>query len=58
MVSVVALASACYFYFHRAPNFTDKDTIVLSDFDNKTGTLFLTARFVRAWRCNSNNPLS
>ncbi len=37
MVSVVALASACYFYFHRAPKFTDKDTIVLSDFDNKTG---------------------
>ena len=37
LVSVAALATAGYFYFHRAPKLTDKDTIVLADFDNKTG---------------------
>ena len=26
-----------YFYFHRAPRLTDKDTIVLADFVNNTG---------------------
>jgi len=26
-----------YFYFHRAPKLTDKDTIVLADFSNSTG---------------------
>ena len=26
-----------YFYFHRAPKLTAKDTIVLADFENKTG---------------------
>ena len=34
---VVALALAGYFYLHRAPKLTDKDTIVLADFVNKTG---------------------
>jgi tetratricopeptide (TPR) repeat protein len=34
---VVALALAGYFYLRRAPKLTDKDTIVLADFDNKTG---------------------
>src|SRR5207342_2549173 len=28
---------AGYFYFHRTPTLTDNDTIVLADFDNKTG---------------------
>ncbi len=37
LVSVTVVAAASYFYFHRAPKLTDKDTIVLSDFDNKTG---------------------
>jgi DNA-binding winged helix-turn-helix (wHTH) protein/tetratricopeptide (TPR) repeat protein len=37
LVSVAALAMAGYLYFHRVPKLTDKDTIVLSDFDNKTG---------------------
>jgi eukaryotic-like serine/threonine-protein kinase len=36
-VAVVALAAVTYFYFHRTPKLTDKDTIVLADFDNKTG---------------------
>jgi len=26
-----------YFYFHRVPKLTEKDTIVLADFENKTG---------------------
>jgi DNA-binding winged helix-turn-helix (wHTH) protein len=34
-VAVVVLAG--YFYFHRAPKLTDKDTIVLADFANSTG---------------------
>jgi DNA-binding winged helix-turn-helix (wHTH) protein/tetratricopeptide (TPR) repeat protein len=37
LVSVAALATASYFYFHRGPRLTDEDTIVLADFDNKTG---------------------
>jgi len=38
-VSVVlaALATGGYFYFHRTPKLTDKDTIVLADFENGTG---------------------
>jgi tetratricopeptide (TPR) repeat protein len=35
--AVAALALAGYFYFHRAPKLTDKDTIVLADFANSTG---------------------
>ncbi|MGC2278868.1 MAG: protein kinase [Candidatus Acidiferrales bacterium] len=34
---VAAFAAGTYFYFYRAPKLTDKDTIVLADFDNKTG---------------------
>jgi DNA-binding winged helix-turn-helix (wHTH) protein/tetratricopeptide (TPR) repeat protein len=36
-VAVAALVLAGYFYFHRAPKLTDKDTIVLADFANSTG---------------------
>jgi serine/threonine protein kinase len=36
-VAVLALAVAGYFYFHRNPKLTDKDTIVLADFTNNTG---------------------
>jgi len=35
--AVLALSVAGYFYFHRAPKLTDKDTIVLADFINTTG---------------------
>ena len=35
--ALLALAVAGYFYVHRTPPLTDKDTIVLADFDNKTG---------------------
>ena len=35
--AVLALFAAGYFYLHRAPKLTDKDTIVLADFENKTG---------------------
>jgi eukaryotic-like serine/threonine-protein kinase len=36
-IAVVALALGSYFYFHEAPKLTDKDTIVIADFTNKTG---------------------
>jgi eukaryotic-like serine/threonine-protein kinase len=35
--ALVGLSAAAYFYFHRAPRLTDKDTIVLADFVNKGG---------------------
>jgi serine/threonine protein kinase len=35
--TVLAFFVAGYFYFHRAPKLTDKDTIVLADFTNTTG---------------------
>jgi eukaryotic-like serine/threonine-protein kinase len=34
---VAALAAGSYFYLHRSPKLTDKDTIVLADFANSTG---------------------
>ena len=34
---LVFLAAGSYFYFHRPPSLSDKDTIVLADFDNRTG---------------------
>ena len=36
-ITVVAFAIGGYFIFHRTPKLTDKDTIVLADFTNKTG---------------------
>jgi hypothetical protein len=35
--AVLALVVAGYFYFHRTPRLTNKDTIVLADFVNTTG---------------------
>jgi len=35
-VAVLALSVGGYFYLHRAPKLTDKDTIVLADFNNTT----------------------
>ena len=35
--ALVALAAGSYFYFHRTPKLTDRDTIVLADFINTTG---------------------
>jgi eukaryotic-like serine/threonine-protein kinase len=35
-VTVLALSVGSYFYFHRTPKLTDKDTIVLADFTNTT----------------------
>jgi len=34
---MAALTAGGYFYFHRPPKLTDKDTVVLADFDNRTG---------------------
>ncbi len=36
-VVVLALATLAYFYLHRKPKLSDKDTIVLADFTNTTG---------------------
>ena len=36
-VVIIALAVAAYFHFHRAPMLTERDTIVLADFNNTTG---------------------
>jgi hypothetical protein len=35
--AILALFASAYPYFHRAPRLTDKDTIILADFENKTG---------------------
>jgi tetratricopeptide (TPR) repeat protein/predicted Ser/Thr protein kinase len=35
--AILGLSTAAYFYFHRAPRLTDKDTVVLADFVNNTG---------------------
>ncbi|MFI5095044.1 MAG: protein kinase, partial [Candidatus Acidiferrales bacterium] len=35
-IAVAVLAAGGYFYLHPKPKLTDKDTIVLADFDNKT----------------------
>ena len=36
-VVIALIASGLYYHSHRAKPLTDKDTIVLADFDNKTG---------------------
>jgi eukaryotic-like serine/threonine-protein kinase len=36
-LAATVLAAAAYFYAHRAPILSDKDTVVLADFDNRTG---------------------
>jgi eukaryotic-like serine/threonine-protein kinase len=37
LVVALALAVGGYFYFHRAPKVTEKDSIVVADFTNTTG---------------------
>jgi DNA-binding winged helix-turn-helix (wHTH) protein/tetratricopeptide (TPR) repeat protein len=36
-LAILALATGGYWYFHRPPKLTDKDTVVLADFANDTG---------------------
>ncbi len=36
-LGVILIVFAAWFYFHRAPALASKDTILLTDFDNKTG---------------------
>jgi len=36
-MGLLALAVGSYFYFYRVPRLTDQDTIILADFENKTG---------------------
>ena len=35
--AILALFAATYLYLHRAPKLTAKDTVILADFENKTG---------------------
>ena len=35
--AVLVLLAAAYFYLHHAPKLTEKDTLVLADFENSTG---------------------
>jgi eukaryotic-like serine/threonine-protein kinase len=35
--AILAVFAAAYAYLHRAPKLTGKDTVVLADFENKTG---------------------
>ena len=37
LMVALALVAGWYFYFHRAPKITDKDSIVVADFTNTTG---------------------
>jgi serine/threonine protein kinase/tetratricopeptide (TPR) repeat protein len=37
VLGVAVLAAGAYFYFHRAPKLTEKDVVVLGDFQNLTG---------------------
>jgi serine/threonine protein kinase/Tfp pilus assembly protein PilF len=37
LTAIVIAAVGAYFYFHRQPVLTEQDTILLADFDNKTG---------------------
>ena len=37
VAAAISLTAAGYFYMHRTPRLTDKDTIVLADFRNTTG---------------------
>ena len=37
VLAIALFAAASYLYSHRTPKLTDKDTIVLADFANKTG---------------------
>jgi tetratricopeptide (TPR) repeat protein len=37
IAAILALCATVYFYLHRAPKLTAKDTVVLGDFENKTG---------------------
>ena len=37
LIAIVASCVAAYVYLHRPPKLTAKDTIVLADFENKTG---------------------
>jgi tetratricopeptide (TPR) repeat protein len=35
--AILAVVAMAYSYLHRAPRLTDRDTIIVADFDNKTG---------------------
>ena len=57
-ISVVVLAVGSYFYLHRPPKLTDKDTIVLADFANSTGDAVFDDTLKTALNVSLDNRLS
>ena len=53
---LLASLVAVYFYLHRAPKLTDKDTIVLADFTNTTGDPVFDGTLARDWRSAWQSP--
>ena len=56
--SVLTLSVAGYVYLHRAPTLTEKDTIVLADFENRRAIRYLTTRCARDCPWSFNNRRS
>ena len=56
--ALLALSVAGYVYFHRSTGLTDKDTIVLADFDNTTGDPVFDDTLRQGCPCSFNNPRS
>ncbi len=55
---IVAATAGAYFYFHRAPKLTEKDSIVVADFANSTGDPCLMALCARVFPRSCNKLLS
>jgi serine/threonine protein kinase len=49
-LAIVVLAVGGRFYLHRAPKLTDRDTIVLAEFDNRTGDGVFDDALKQGWR--------
>ena len=56
--AILALFAAAYPYLHRAPKLTEKDTILLADFDNKAGDPVFDDRLRQGLSVELNNRLS
>jgi len=53
--AILAVFAAAYAYFHRALKLTDKDSIVLADFDNKTADPVFDDTLRQGWPWSFNN---
>src|SRR5256712_5970910 len=54
---VIGVLGAGYYFFHRAPKLTDKDTVVLSDFTNSTADPVFDGALRQGFRRNWSNHL-